>query len=347
MGPPRALIIGAGALGLGLLAERLAGDYALHFADISAKEETLRLLEAKQGFTLNICGLEGVRRILILGRFTVSLTDTPDGLRGFNRALAEADIVLTATGKRFLPGVVSAIRSALNTRSRKVWLLFCENGLHLADTHAHDLERHVVLADTIMPRMSRFGEPEESGFESLWPGHGSRLVVEEYAFLPLDVEQCGTGGPFSAAFSLVSHEEFTLQEDMKFYLHNGIHAFVSYRAFLLGIRRFPDVPSSIRREARELMLTEVIPAIAATHPAARREEIERYGMEVLARIFNPFFNDSIERGVRGVEEKLDPAERLVGGCEYIRRASIEPRGYEGTIAAAMEILSRRRRGEKP
>ena len=340
MGTPRALIIGTGALGLGFLAERLAGDYALHCADTSVKEETLRLLEAEQGFTLNVCGLEGVRRARVSGRFTVSLTDTPDGRRALDRALAEADIVLTATGKRFLPAVLSVIRSALNARSRKVWLLFCENGLHIAETFGPGLERHVVLADTIMSRMCRFGEPEESGFDALWPGHGSSLVAEEYAFLPLDAGQCGEGGPFSQTFSLVSHEEFTLREDMKFYLHNGMHAFVSYRAFLLGIRRFPDVPSSIRREARETMLTEVIPAIAATHPAARREEIERYGMEVLARIFNPFFNDSIERGVRGVEEKLSSAERLVGGCEYIRRADIEPRGYAGTIAAAREILSR-------
>jgi mannitol-1-phosphate/altronate dehydrogenase len=341
IGTRKAVIVGTGALGLGFCAERLAGDYALHLSDISAKGETLRQLKREQGFTVNICGPEGAKPTPVTGSFTVSFTDTTDGRRALDRALADADIVLTATGKRFLPAVVSTIRSALNSRPSKVWLLFCENGLHIADTYAPGFERHVVPADTIMSRMSRFGEPEEIGFSAMWPGHRDRLVVEDYAFLPLDAGQCGAGGPFSPAFSLLSHEEFLLREDMKFFIHNGMHAFVAYRAFLLGVRRFPDVPSSIRREAQESMLTEVVPAITATHPVARREEIEQYGMEVLARIFNSFFNDSIERGVRGVEEKLDPSERLVGGCEYIRRAGIEPRGYEGTIAAAREILSRR------
>ncbi len=358
--PPTAVIVGAGALGLGFVAERLAGDYALHICDVSAKQKTLRLLEAEQGFTVNLCGLEGVTRKRVSGSFTVSRTDTADGRLALERALQEADIVLTATGKRFLPAVVSAIRPALNARSRTVWLLFCENGLHLAETHAPGFEKHVVLADTIMSRMCRFGEPVERGFDAMWPrrenlaqesqgqgspGQGSqesRLVVEDYSFLPLDAGQCGREGEFSPVFSLVSHEEFLLRQDMKFYIFNGLHAFVAYRAFLLGVRRFPDVPPEIRSEARESMFAEVIPAILATHPAARREELERYGLDVLSRLFNPFFNDSVERGVRGVEEKLDPAERLLGGREYIRRAGIEPRGFDGTIAAAREVMSRRR-----
>ena len=338
----KAVIVGAGALGLGFLAERLAGDYAIHLSDTSSKEPMLRLLEAEQGFMVNVCGLERVDRRRVSGSFTVSLSDTPDGRRALDRALQESDIVLTATGKRFLPAVVSSIRPALNARSREVWLLFCENGLHLAETYAPGFERIVVLADTIMSRMSRFADPEEGGFDRMWPERESRLVVEEHSFLPLDAGQCGGKGRFSPSFSLVSHEEFTLRQDMKFYIHNGMHAFVAYRAFLLGVRRFPEAPAAVRREARETMLTEVIPAILANHPAAHQEEVERYGFDVLSRIFNPFFNDSIERGVRGVEEKLDPGERLLGGSEYIRRTGIEPRGFEGTIAAAREILSRRR-----
>jgi hypothetical protein len=38
-------------LGLGLVVEQLAGDYALQLSDIWPKEQTLRLLEAEQGFT--------------------------------------------------------------------------------------------------------------------------------------------------------------------------------------------------------------------------------------------------------------------------------------------------------
>ena len=69
----------------------------------------------------------------------------------------------------------------------------------------------------------------------------------------------------------------------------------------------------------------------------------QYGLELLARFTNPFFDDSVERGARGVEAKLAPGERIVGGCEYIKRTGIEPRGYAGTIRAGMDILARRGR----
>jgi mannitol-1-phosphate/altronate dehydrogenase len=339
---PKAVIIGAGALGLGFLAERLADDYALHLSDTSANEGLLRRLEAEQGFTLNLCGLYGVDTRQVSGSFTASLTDAPEGRTLLNRALQEADIVLTATGWRFLDVVVSTIRPVMNARSRKVWLLFCENGLHIAESHAPSFAGHVVLADTVMSRMCRFGEPGDTGFSPLWPNYGKSLIVEDYRFFPLDELQCGAGGNFAPLFSLISHAEFALWEDVKFYLHNGMHAFVAYRAFLEGVERFPDVSASIRRDARDVMLTEVIPALIHVHSAARRHEIEGYALELLERFFNPFFNDSVARGIRGVEEKLQPSERLLGGCEYIRRAGIEPRGYEGTIRAAREILAKSR-----
>lgn len=88
-------------------------------------------------------------------------------------------------------------------------------------------------------------------------------------------------------------------------------------------------------------MDEVVPAIVRTHAVAKREEIERYGLRLLERFFNPHFNDSVERGVRGIEDKLAPGERLLGGCEFIRQAGIEPKGYATTIEAARGILLRR------
>jgi mannitol-1-phosphate/altronate dehydrogenase len=144
-------------------------------------------------------------------------------------------------------------------------------------------------------------------------------------------------------FSLVSHAEFLLWEDIKLYMHNGIHAFVSYHAFLEDAELFTDTSHRIRHAARQVILEELVPAIVRTHPYARQEEIEEYGLGLLERFFNPFFGDTIERGVRGVADKLTPDERLVGGCEYIKRAGIEPRGYARTIQAAEEILTRHKR----
>ena len=131
---PRAAIIGAGALGLGFLAERLAGDYALHIADTTPKAGLLRRLQDEQGFTVNLCGRNGVTPSRISGTMTFSITDTPEGRAALEKALHEADIVLTATGRRFLDAVVATIRPALNSRSRQLWLLFCENGMRVAES---------------------------------------------------------------------------------------------------------------------------------------------------------------------------------------------------------------------
>jgi hypothetical protein len=336
----KAAIIGAGALGLGFLAERLAGDYALHIADTTAKADLLRRLKNEQGFTVNICGQNSMTTRHVSGPMTVACTDTREGRAELDKALREADIVLTATGRRFLSDVVTGIRPALNGRSRQAWLLFCENGMRVAESQAAGFNKNVILADTVMSRMCRFSEPGDVGFTPLWPGSQSTLIVEEYGFFPLDAEQCGTGGRFSPVFTLLKPDEFAVWKDVKFYLHNGTHAFISCHAFLEGIARFPKVPLGLREKMKNVMFSEVIPAIVATHPAARKEEIEQYALGLLQRFFNPLFNDSIERGVRGIEEKLLPSERLLGGCEYIRRAGIEPRGYGSTVTAARKILSR-------
>jgi mannitol-1-phosphate/altronate dehydrogenase len=141
-------------------------------------------------------------------------------------------------------------------------------------------------------------------------------------------------------FSVIPNAKFLLWEDIKLYMHNGMHAFVSYHAFLEGAELFTETPQPIRSEARQVMLEEVVPAIVRTHTCAQQEEIEAYGLGLLQRFFNPFFGDTIERGIRSVGDKLAPDERLVGGCAYIERAGIEPRGYAKTIEAAKEILAR-------
>jgi mannitol-1-phosphate/altronate dehydrogenase len=172
----------------------------------------------------------------------------------------------------------------------------------------------------------------------MWPGSSERLVAESYASIPLDRALCD-GGPFTEAFTLVDGAEFRMWEDMKLYMHNGLHAFVAYHAYLSGGQRFPEASAAIRKEASRVMREELVPAVLFHHRRAVRATLEDYGEALLARLFNPWFNDSIERGVRGAAEKLAPAERLLGGRDYIREAGIEPRGYATTIDAARRIAA--------
>ncbi len=335
----KAVIIGAGALGLGFLAERLCDDYDLCLADVSARGEMLRRIGTEQAFVVNLCSRGDVRPRRVTGRFEVASTDTPDGRWVLNRALSGADLVLTATSRSVLDGVVAVISPTLNARHDRAWLLFCENGLDIAAAYAPRLGQQIVSVDTVMSRMCRFEDQPAGRYQPLCADQRECLVVEDYDYLPLDVESCHHG-PFSSVFSLVPHAQFELWEDVKLYLHNGMHAFIAYRAHLQGVERFVNTPAWIRDEARSVMLDELIPAIVRTHVGADREQIEQYGLELLERFCNPFFDDTVERGVRGVADKLSPHERLVGGCEYLRHAGIEPHGYADTIRVAEEILAR-------
>jgi len=337
----KAVIIGAGALGLGFLAERMALDYDLCLADTSAKAEILGQIPDHGGFTLNVCSLSRVWARKVTGSFAVALVDTSEGRSRLHHALQKADLVFTATGRGLLDKVVASISPSMNGRSKKGWLLFGENGLNIAASYAPGFGPQTIVADTVMSRMCRFAGPQEGNYQPLWPGHKNSLVVEDYDLLPLDADRCSSG-PFTSVFSMVTHGEFACWEDIKLFMHNGMHAFVSCNAFLEGIRSFPDTPSWIRDEARSIALKEVVPAIVRTHSGVDPAWIQQYGLGLLERFFNPFFNDSIDRGVRGIEEKLAPGERLLGGCEYIRRAGIEPSGYAKAVQAAKEILSRTR-----
>jgi mannitol-1-phosphate/altronate dehydrogenase len=345
---PRAVIIGAGALGLGFVAERLAPDYDLCFADLRAQEARLRRLERQQSYWVNVCGLDGVTRREIQGDMAIAFTDRPAEDDVLSRAVQRADLILTVTSRRLLDRIVPWLAEMLSGRETGHYLLFCENGLNIARSFAHRFGRHTVLVDTVMSRMCRFDAPygragcvpTGAPYRPMWSGHGEVLVVEDYEFWPLDAGIC-EGGPFSSAFSLVPPEEFLLWEDIKLYMHNGMHAFVAYQAFLEGTRSFAEVSDALRDAARETMLSEVVPAILRTHACARQAELEGYGRGLLARFFNPFFADSIERGIRGVRDKLAPDERLFAGCEYIRRAGISPDRYARTIAAAQVVLAQR------
>ena len=340
MGRHRAVIVGAGALGLGFLGERLAPDYELCLADLPVREPLLKRIADTHGYDLNVCTPQGIELRSVRGAFTYALMGDPASSAGpaLAAALEEAELVLTAVGARALPDLIRAIAPTLNARHGPAWLLFCENGRDIAARYGAGLGPAVRRVDTVMSRMCRFAEAGERGYAPLWAGAEERLVAESYSTIPLDRAAC-EGGPFSSAFSLVDSADFRMWEDVKLFMHNGLHAFVSYHAYLEGVKRFPQAPAAVLAEALRVMRDELVPSILFHHHHAVRSELEAYGVSLLERISNPWFNDSIERGVRGAAEKLGPDERLLGGRDYIREAGIDPRGYATIIDAARRIAA--------
>ena len=109
----------------------------------------------------------------------------------------------------------------------------------------------------------------------MWPGESLWLAVEQYSHLPLDGSLCGDG-PFNEAFSLMSAEQFRMWQDIKLFLHNGMHAFISYHAYLDGVRFFPEVPLPLCRRAHWVAMSEIVPALAHRHACARSDDLQRF-----------------------------------------------------------------------
>lgn len=330
----RALLMGTGALSLGFLGHRLAPFYELHFADLSEKTELLQRLDREKSYLLNICTLEGIVAERVEGALSASVA----GSKAFLDFLDQADIVLTAVGVRNLPNAVEQIAPALNRARARRFVLFCENGLHIARTNRASFSGSIVLVDTVMSRMCRTASADETNYRPLFEDWGHAVVAEEYCEIPLDRSLCPPE-VFLQPFRLVSPERFRAWEDIKLFAHNGIHAFIAYHAHLAGVASFSDVPAEIRERARQCLLGEVCPALLKAHPVLDRQWLVGYCEELLQRIYSRTFHDSIARGVRGIRDKLAPGERILGGIDFIRGQGIEPRLYAATKDAALAILA--------
>lgn len=334
----KAVIIGTGALSLGFLGERLTPDYEITFVDKGFKALLLKELQGQQQYILNICHFDGIELFTVQGQFNTFNLDQDNEKNDFYEALTEADLIFTAVGNQNLPGIISEIASILNSQLRENYILICENGRNLAQTYQKYFKKSKVF-DTVMSRMCRFAALEEKNYISLLKSLPDKLVVESYDYLPLNHGACSPER-FSPVFTLIEPEIFATWEDIKFFAHNGIHAFIAYHAFLKGYKYFSDVDQKLKEKAEKTMFNEIIPALHRAHPHFPFRELNEYGENLLERIYNPFFHDSIERGIRGILEKLKPNERLVSGLRFIYHQGIKPVHFASAILAGYKIASK-------
>ena len=143
----KAVIIGAGALGLGFLGERLAEDYRLCFADVGVKDKLLRNLRERQAYTINICTPQDIIVKTVQGQFQAVNMDASAERETMYQCLTECDLVFTATSRKVLPVVVSRIAGALNESESPTWLLFGENGLGIAEEHGAAFSSQTTLVE--------------------------------------------------------------------------------------------------------------------------------------------------------------------------------------------------------
>jgi len=356
-------VLGAGGVGLGFLAPELQEHYDISFIDVSANADVIRRIRRTRRFSINIAGPSV--EVVNVGGVTAFNSDDAAQRKQAVRRLAEADMIFTATGAKFLSSIAPIIRDALLEmekvrRTRPVAVCCCENGKEIAaklkrfvfDGIRRSRFSFVRFSDTVIARMCKVEdcgdarrELRENGMDHvarqivpLWTDFGRAVIVEPYYGIVVEARAVkGIDFPASAV-NAVPPKVFKAMDDQKTYIHNGGHGLLSYLGYLRGYRFFHqlrddrEIYGAAFRAAKE----EVGVALVREHPSV----LTRYGMnDMVADIFRrmtcPYFNDNIERGVRGSLAKLGPDERFIGGARLCVRHGIEPEALCMGIAAGI------------
>ena len=347
---PEALIFGAGALALGFLGPELHKDWALTFIDIDAKKELLSHLKDNRKYTVNIAG-PFQKAFEVTNVRGLNLNNPPEREEIVQR-FSSSKLIFTSVGAANLNSLVPIFCEGLNSREKAkggaVYILCCENGRDIAMKFHTSLEvslnRRLTsecrISDTVMGRMCRVEPDIESNkyLEPVYEGANWAVVAEPFFGFPIKRSLIKEEKLFKSPFQLKEDSAFEALEDIKFFAHNGCHAFLGYMGLLKGHRYFGELreDNDLMKLAYEILFNEVGKALIARHEIIDRSVYENYAIDLLRRLTCPYFNDSIDRAVRRPIEKLGPDERLISGARFILSQGIRPRIYTLSIAAAIK-----------
>ncbi|MBI2447770.1 MAG: hypothetical protein HYV48_04495 [Candidatus Omnitrophica bacterium] len=347
---PDALIFGAGALALGFLGPELYKDWALTFIDIDAKKELLLHLKDNGKYTVNIAG-PFQKAFEVTNVRGLNLNNPPE-LKEIIQRFNSSPLIFTSVGAANLNSLVPIFREGLNSREKAksgaIYILCCENGRDIAMKFHTSLEvslnRRLTsecrIGDTVMGRMCRVEPDIENNkhLEPVYEGANWAVVAEPFFGFPIKRGLIKEEKLFKSPFQLKEDNVFEALEDIKFFAHNGCHAFLGYIGFLKGYRYFGELKEdrNLMGLAYEMLFNETGKALITKHEIIDRSDYENYATNLLRRLTCPSFNDSIDRAVRRPLEKLGPDERLISGARFILSQGIRPRIYTLAIAAAIK-----------
>lgn len=343
------LIFGAGALSLGFLGPELSKDYQITFIDREYKSDFLAYLKRKNRYWLNI-SFPQLKAIEVKNVTGLNL-DNPEQKALLIDKICRVPIIFTAVGSSHLKSVASILAKGIKERKSKdsLFILCSENGWNIEALMESHLKEDILnvpswvrIGNPIMGRMCRCEEDvkEKGVFQPVANNFDWAIIAEPWYGIPLkksitkDKNELFDG----SAFQIKEDRKFTALKRMKFLLHNGTHAFLSYLGYLKGYSYFYQLAKEkeLLRLAHKMMSDEIIKALLSSYPDVLDEnEVNNYAINIFRRILCPVFKDSIKRGIRG--SKLKPEERLISGAKFIVSSGYLPQIYSMIIAAAIKI----------
>lgn len=331
-----AVIFGAGNIGLGFLGHVLArAGHTLTFIDVDARR--VATLNATHGYRVCVVSAQARRDEDISHARAVCANDTV----GVERAVLDADIVLTAVGKAALPSVARTLARALALRLRRrrehlhVTAIACENidgnttylrGLMRCAVSDHawrEIDRSVSFPNCIVDRIV----PASTCNEVL-----SVTVEEYYQFV---VDASALRAPLTMAGVVCAHGLDALLEQ-KLCTLNMAHALVAYYGYLAGYELVHEAIEN--RTLRTLLagaFAEVERVLTRKHSSISVAAQRAYAARVVERFRNQHLADPVVRVARDPLRKLGSGDRLMKPATSLAALGEPPMHLASGIAALL------------
>ncbi len=346
----KTVILGAGALGLGFFGPVATAAGEVRFLDVIKKQSIVDGINLHRRYAYSIARGDDVRSAEVQNVRAAVVTD-----RAAVEALSDCDLCFTAVGASNLANIAPLLREAAQKRISPLVVLCGENGVNVASFLSRLVgeNENIVCGDTVAARMCRWIEECGMGYVPLFEGSAASLVTDDTEGIPFVFPIDTATSPTSSAkyspsledYALlrsVEEGEFALLDHIKLFGHNCLHGLYAFSAARLNMRRILEVEGSsvVRERADRMMFGELAPALAYHYDTAFDPiAFEAYIDQVKSRIFSKGFNEPVARGIRGVREKLAPAERWVQAIRFVRSAGIRPTAFLEVMADIIIISS--------
>lgn len=345
----KALIFGAGAVGLGFLGELLSSSgWEMTFADIDS--ELVATLNKRGRAVFSKIGAR-IEQVEVSPVSAIDLR-VPSADEQLTAALAEADLVFTAAGARAFEATGKLLASAAESTSfthQPLNILCCENHRDAAAALVEvtgqatkgpqPLQAKFAFVNAVIARMCQRLTSDECALPAVAPGLDIVIATESYQLLPIDGSAAAVPVPEFEGLRILSGAEFQAWDHRKLYAHNGVHAVLGVLGKLAGhtymyeCRQDPEVDAAGRR----VMWEEVGGALVRVHSQVfTRADHDAFAEDLYDRITSRLFADTTDRATRNTLRMIQPQDaRLSRAGEFVLRSGGQPRGVALGIAGVM------------
>ena len=314
----KAVVFGAGNIGRGFLGSLLfKSGFSVIFVDTD--KQKIGLINQHGEYPVIAVSNKGITEELVENISGIEFSDSDN----LNRAIVDAEVILTAVGKNALPAVAMSLAKGLTERIKRrpnsdahIVVVACENvndnteylrslmSKCLSEEDMNKVNNSISFPKCVVDRIVPNTLPSGANQDPL------AVAVEEYFQFVIDKKALKASMPIIKGVEF--HTDLTAILEQKLFTLNMAHAIVGYYGYLKRCKFIHEAMDD--RNVYNLLigaLKEVELTITTRHSSIRSESQELYAQKVISRFQNPYLKDEIVRVARQPKRKLGKEDRLV------------------------------------